>query len=109
MLSTVGSLIGTTDENNLLIISQESRMLLEVSRTGEILSSFNLLNLSGNAEGVTIDADGNIYVVAETNVNGGGSTMFVLAPNAVPVPAALPLLGSALGSLCLLGRRRRKV
>ncbi len=43
---------------------------------------------------MTIDADGNIYIVGET------PTLYVLAPNAspVPLPAAAWLLLSGLGS-----------
>jgi uncharacterized protein YjiK len=107
VLATVPSLIGGADENNLLIVSQESGRLLEVSRTGTILSSLSLGNLSGNIEGVTIDSDGNIYLAAEASNAIGGSTMFVLsAPSQVPLPASLPLLGSALGGLLVMRRRR---
>jgi uncharacterized protein YjiK len=113
VLSTVPSLLGTADENNLLVLSQESRRLLEITRSGSILSSFDLSLLSGNAEGVTIDpVTGNIYIVAEESYGIPGSTLFVLAaPTAVPVPTALPLMGSALAGLLAVGRRRsmRKV
>jgi uncharacterized protein YjiK len=110
VLSTVPSLLGTSDENNLLVLSQESRRLLEITRTGTILSTFDFSLLSGNAEGVTIDpVTGNIYVVAEESYGIAGSTLFVLAPpTAVPVPAALPLMGSALAGLLALARRRSK-
>ncbi len=56
----------------------------------------------GNAEGVTIDADGNIYIVGED------PTLYVLAPNApVPVPAAAWLFLSGLGALGALKKRTR--
>ena len=37
VLSTVPSLVGTPDQNNLLLISQASSRLLKVSRTGAVL------------------------------------------------------------------------
>lgn len=108
VLATVPSLLGGAEEDNLLILSQESSTLLEVARDGSILSSLYLGTLSGNIEGVTIDADGVIYLTAEESNAIAGSTLFVLTqPPAVPVPASLPLLGSALGGLLALRWRRR--
>lgn len=111
VLSVVPSLLGTADENNLLVLSQESSLLMEVTRGGTILSSFDLKLLTGNAEGVTIDpVTGKIYIVAEDSYAIGGSTLFELTPPAeVPVPAALPLFGSALAGLAAFKRRRRSV
>jgi hypothetical protein len=108
VLATVPSLLGGVDENNLLMVSQESGRILEVARDGTILSSLYLGNLSGNIEGITIDADGNIYLAAEGSNAIGGPTLFVLSqPVAqVPLPASLPLLGSALGGLIAWSRRR---
>jgi len=99
VLSTV---IGSgADADNLLLFSQETGRLLEVTRTGTVLSFFNLAGV-GNAEGVTIDADGNIYIVGED------PTLYVLAPNApVPVPAAAWLFLSGLGALGALKKSTR--
>ena len=110
VLATVPSLIGTADEDNLLILSQESNVLLEVTRSGTILSHFDFSMLSGNIEGVTIDpTTGKIYVVAEASFALGGSTLFELSPPAeVPVPASLPLFGAALAGLTALKRRRAR-
>jgi uncharacterized protein YjiK len=55
---------GSADARNLLIYSQESSRLLEVSRTGDVLSMCTLG--ARNAEGVTIDANGVIYIVDES-------------------------------------------
>lgn len=101
VLSTVSSLLGTTDADNLLIYSQESARLLEVTRDGSILSSFDFSALSGSAEGVTIADDGTIFVVDE------GPNLYVLTPSPVPLPAAAWLLISGLGAVGL-GARRRK-
>jgi uncharacterized protein YjiK len=108
VLAVVPSLLGTADEDNLLILSQESSLLMEVTRSGTVLSTFDLGLLTGNAEGVTIDpTTGKIYVVAEASYGlGGTSTLFELSPTAVPVPAALPLFGSALAGLVTFRRRR---
>jgi uncharacterized protein YjiK len=104
VLATVPSLTGTADEDNLLIFSQESARLLEVDRSGNVLGQFDFSAYADSAEGVTIDADGNIYVVAE---NGSNPQLFTLAPAPVPLPPALLLLGSALAGLAGAVRRRR--
>lgn len=75
---------GTGFERNLLVLSAQSRKLLEVDRSGKVLSSFDLSKLSAQAEGVTIDQDGNIYIAAE---GSGPNVIMVLAPStALPTP-----------------------
>lgn len=95
-LATVPSLSGTADEDNLLIYSQESALLMEVTRSGTILSTFDFGAIADDAEGVTIDADGVIYVVGET------PALYVLTP--IPAPGAAGLIG--LAGLAALRRRR---
>ncbi len=97
VLSVVPGLDGTADADNLLIYSQESSLLLEVTRDGTIQSQFDFSSLAGNAEGLTIDSDGNIYVVGET------PEMFVLSP--IPEPASVLLL--VCGGLGMFHGRRR--
>lgn len=103
ILSTVPALVGTGDQNNLLVLSQESNKLLEVDQAGNILSQIDLgvlgLNLGSTAiEGVTIDENGTIYLVSED------PKMFILN---VPEPSTLALVG--LGGALLALRRRAQV
>lgn len=95
MLSSVTTLVGMPDSDNLLILSQASSMLLEVSRTGVVLSQFDLSGLAGDIEGVTITDDGVIYLVSEA------PQVFVLVPG--PAGASVALIASLSGA-----RRRRR-
>ncbi|MDR2984771.1 MAG: SdiA-regulated domain-containing protein, partial [Nocardiopsaceae bacterium] len=77
-LSNQPSLAGTAAFNNLLIDSQESGKLVEVDRSGNIQSSLDIVDAGAplsvadeTHEGVTMDRDGNIYMV---NENGGGDS-----------------------------------
>lgn len=94
------------DLDNLLIISQESSRLMEVDRSGTVLSWFDLA--STTAEGVTIDSNGVIYVVDEEGGAGNGPSLYVLTPAPVPVPAAGWLMLSGLAGLASFVRRARK-
>lgn len=96
VLTTVPSLLGTADQDNLLVYSQESRLLLEVTRAGVVLSSFSTAFLPDDIEGVTIDRNGVIYLVGET------PELYVLTQ--IPAPGAAGLLGLA----GLLAARRRR-
>lgn len=97
VLSNIAGLTGSGDEGNLLILSQESGMLLEVSRTGAILSSLSIAGLSGNAEGITMDDEGVIYVCDE------GPNVYVFTQIPAPGGACVALLG-----LGAAARRRRR-
>lgn len=76
-LSNLPSLSGQPDFSHLLILSQESGQIVNVDRSGNISSTLtivsdpgNPLNVAGQTnEGLTMDRDGNLYVV---NENGGG-------------------------------------
>lgn len=92
-------------DETMLILSQESARILEVDRDGNVLSVMNLYSDSGNPlpvenqqhEGITMDADGFIYVVSE---NGGGDAdhpqLWVYAPanTANEAPTAISLLAA---------------
>ncbi|MFT3930965.1 MAG: SdiA-regulated domain-containing protein [Spongiibacteraceae bacterium] len=110
-LSPIDSLAGTSDANNLLVLSLDSRKLVELDRlTGNVLSSFDLSGLTMQAiEGVTVDELGNIYLVAEDS-GTPSSRLFVLSSSVapVPVPAAAWLMGSALFGLGAFAKRKRQ-
>lgn len=96
---------GTGQEMNLLFLSQASDRLIEVTRQGEVVSSLELGFLgSHNIEGVTMDDEGTLFLVAERTLAGGGPTLFVL--NAVPEPSVFVPAG--LGIACAFAFCRRK-
>lgn len=101
VLSTVPSLLGTADQNNLLILSQETPRLMEVSRDGQILSSFDLAAIGTDIEGLTIDNTGTIYLVGETPM------LYVLSPSIAPVPEpeSYAMLLAGLGLIGFMYRR----
>jgi hypothetical protein len=113
-LSNLSSLAGLADFSHLLVLSQESGKIINVDRTGNIFSSLtidptpgDLLNIADmQHEGITMDKDGFIYVTSE---NGGGDInhpqLWVYAPAAVPVPAAVWLFGSALAGFGFMRKR----
>lgn len=102
-LSNIGSVVGADEEGNLLLLSQESAQILEVDRAGNILSTLNIVSDPGNPldvvsqqhEGLTMDANGYIYVVSE---NGGGDFdhpqlwVYAASTSLNAAPTALSLL-----------------
>lgn len=110
-LAPVDALANTAAADNLLLLSLDSHALLEIDRLGNILSSFDLSGvLPRNAiEGVTIDENGTIYLVAEQDQLPGApanpqSQLIVLSR--VPEPETYLLLLAGLGVLGLFARRR---
>lgn len=97
--------------DRLLILSQESGKLVEVDANGSVLDELDLSFFSTSAEGVTMNGDGVIYVVAEGHPfydpaiggNRSAPALLVLTPSAVPLPPALYLM---LGGLALLRSRK---
>lgn len=115
-LSSVNSLTGTSGADNLLFLSLASKKLVEADRLGNILSSFDLSTvLPNNAiEGVTIDENGTIYLVAEqdqtaTAVIGAKSQLIVLTSTApVPEPETYVMFLAGLGLMSAANRRKNK-
>jgi uncharacterized protein YjiK len=103
-LSPVDALAGTAAADNLLLLSLDSRLLVEVNRSGQILSSFDLSGITEQAiEGVTVDQNGVIYLVAEDS-GTANSRLIVLSP--VPEPSTYALLLTGLLALGWRARRR---
>lgn len=109
---------GTSTGNNLLILSGSSQQLLEVTQTGQVLSVYSLASFAalidpqgagGKFEGLTLDADGNIYLVSDDGDGAKQSYMVKLKLNgAVPEPASWALIIAGFG-LAGAGLRRRKL
>jgi len=112
-LSPVDALIGTSAADNLLILSLGSRKLLEVTRTGQVLSSFDLTNVLAHngIEGVTVDEKGNIYLVAEQIQDGiippNAASQLIVLTAAVPEPGTWAMLFAGLGLLGFTARRKK--
>lgn len=84
----LSSLVVDPHSGHLLVLSDESRLLLELDEEGEPLSSLSLLPGSGGlkrgiaqAEGVTLDDRGNLYVVGEPNL------LYIFRKQAPAIPA----------------------
>jgi uncharacterized protein YjiK len=116
-LSPVDALANTAAADNLLVLSLGSRKLIEVTRAGVIKSTFDLSNvLPHNAiEGVTVDENGTIYLVAE-QVQDGSNLPLDLNPKSqlivltapVPEPETYAMLLVGLGMLGAVARRKKQ-
>ena len=111
-LSLVGALDGTAAADNLLVLSLASRKLIEVTRAGVVKSMFDLTNvLPHNAiEGVTIDQNGTIYLVAEQVQDGTAgpnekSQLIVLTQVPEPNTWILFIIGFAIAGAAIYRRR----
>lgn len=107
-LSPVDALAGTGAADNLLLLSLDSRKLIELDpTTGTTLSSFDLSGVTTQAiEGVTVDHLGNIYLVAE-NAGSNPSKLFVLSAP-VPEPETYALMLAGLGLVGFAARKRKQ-
>ncbi|BAK65902.1 hypothetical protein SLG_12270 [Sphingobium sp. SYK-6] len=105
-----GIFAGTSAGENLLILSGTSQMILEVNLTGEVLGTFSLSDFNalidpegegGKFEGITLDLDGNIYLVSDDGDGLNQSYIVKLQYNApspaVPEPATWALMMAGFG------------
>lgn len=108
-LSSLPSLNGQPDYSHLLVLSQASGQIINIDRQGNISSSLTIVSDPGNPlsvadqthEGLTMDRDGNLYVVSE---NGGGDSdhpqLWVYAPStAANQPPTAVSLNNAVTSI----------
>lgn len=118
VLGGVNALVGTTAADNLLLLSLDSRKLIEITRGGVIKSSFDLSNVlpHNGIEGVTIDENGTIYLVAEqiqdgSNVLPNPASQLIVLSNvtaAVPEPEGVALVLAGLGLVGAVSRRQKR-
>jgi uncharacterized protein YjiK len=102
-LSPVDAFAGQPAADNLLILSLDSRRLIEINRQGQTLSSLDLTAITPQAiEGVTVDNLGTIYLVAEDS-GTGASRLITLSP--VPEPGTWALMALGLAAVGLRARR----
>lgn len=113
-LAGVDALIGTAAADHLLVLSLGSRKLVEVNRSGQVLSFFDLSAvLPHNAiEGVTIDENGTIYLVAEQIQDGSDispdlKSQLIVLTTPVPEPETYALMLAGLGVLGAIARCRK--
>ena len=101
-LAPVNSLAGGVAADHLLVLSLDSRRLVEIDRLGNTISSLDLSGITSQAiEGVTVDERGNIYLVAE---DSGTANSCLLVLSQVPEPGTWALM--ACGLLALAGVAR---
>lgn len=113
-IQTLGGVDGlsASDADNLLILSLGSNRLVETTRSGQILSSFDLtpFNIHNGIEGVSVDENGTIYLVAEQEQDGSTddphSRLIVLSK--VPEPETCSLMLGSLGLVGWFSRRKQK-
>lgn len=108
--------LGVLGSDNLLVLSLGSKKLVETDRQGNIKSFFDLSNvLPHNAiEGVTIDENGTIYLVAEQVQDGTAlpnekSQLIVLSSTLAPIPEpeTYAMLIAGLGLMGFMAGRRK--
>lgn len=112
-LAPVDALFGMAAADNLLVLSLDSRKLIEIDRLGNIKSSLDLASIMPfNAiEGVTIDENGTIYLIAEqdqrTNAPANSRSQLIVL-TAVPEPETYAMMLAGLGLLGISAGCRRK-
>lgn len=116
-----GLFAATAFGDNLLILSGRSQVIYELSQTGQLISQFDLsgfdalinpLDEGGKFEGMTLDEDGNIYLVSDDGDGRNQSYLVKLQYNAlaaVPEPASWAMMVGGFSLVGVAARRRRRV
>jgi uncharacterized protein YjiK len=108
-LSNVAGFTEQPLANNILVLSyvggNAGPQLREFDRAGNLKGSLTIPGgMNPQAEGLTMDDAGRIYIVSELDTFGGGSSqLFVYAP--IPEPATLAM---ALAGIGLIARAKRR-
>lgn len=105
-LSNLPSLSGSTLETTLLFVSHESGELVHSDRLGNVFGRLSIgpvpadpTTVGQNHEGVTMDRDGNIYIVNEGGGPNGGPQLWVYSPVPIPEPATGLLWAAGLAAV----------
>lgn len=109
-----GALAATPWGDNLLILSGRSFLLVEVTKTGELVGSYDLSGFrslvdpaseGGKFEGLTLDDRGNIYLVSDDG--DGPNQSYLVQLRYVPEPSTWAMMVGGFGLLGGAMRRRR--
>jgi uncharacterized protein YjiK len=115
-LSPIDALFGTSEADHLLMLSLGSKMLIETDRQGAVKSIFDLSNiLPHNAiEGVTVDQNGTIYLVAEQIQDGSNlpldlnpKSQLIVLTAPVPEPENYAMMLAGLGLIGFMFRHKQ--
>lgn len=113
-LSTLSDVqtLGILGSDDLLILSLGSKKLVTADRSGSLLSSFDLSNILPNnaIEGVTIDGNGTIYLVAEQLQDSyalGGDQSQLIVLTAVPEADTYTMMLVGLSIMGFVARRKK--